>query len=320
MDTTIAYVLTANAESLYIQQLILSLYSLRRHNPDCRVVVVTDNSTAQHLSAIKHEDYKAEIIIESCPNKLTLQQKSRYLKTSLRRILSGNFLFIDTDTIICENISDIDHIPYDIAAVRDKHQPIETHPLKHEIFKWGKRVGWEIEPAAEYFTSGVMYVKDTTEAHNLYRQWHETWRNGIEHNINLDQPALGLANYKLGGVIHELSGEWNCQITDNGLKYLEKAKILHYFASMQKWDTWMELPFILRDSRILEEIREHNNSIPDNIKQMIATARQQFRDDVIIFSGRNVEICRLRLFRIFRRLYFRFPKLINGIDRIISAI
>lgn len=321
MKTKIVYVLVAEADSLYIQQLIVSIYSLRLHNESAHVTLVVDQDTAEILSKFPIREHNLEIKSVRCPESLTKQQRSRYLKTSLRQLISGDYLFIDTDTIICADLSEIDGISYDVAAVKDKHQSILTHPLKNEIVKWGGKVGWDIDVSTdEYFNSGVMYVKDSVPSKKLYDIWHRRWSEGISSGVNLDQPSLGLADRIAGGVIKELPGVWNCQITDNGLKYLTDAKIIHYFASMQKWDTSAELPYILRDSMILERIKKNGNQIPESVKGMIINARSQFRDDVIIFSGRNVEICRLRLFRIFRKLYFRFPKLIGNIDRIISSI
>jgi hypothetical protein len=44
-------------------------------------------------------------------------------------------------------------------------------------------------------------------------------------------PSLNQANYELNGIITELPGEWNCQISHNGLPYLHHAKIIHYYAT-----------------------------------------------------------------------------------------
>lgn len=49
--------------------------------------------------------------------------------------------------------------------------------------------------------------------------------------INYDQPSLAKANELMGCKICKLDDIWNCQINANGLPFLSKAKIIHYFAS-----------------------------------------------------------------------------------------
>ncbi|MDR2786189.1 MAG: hypothetical protein LBB83_09780 [Treponema sp.] len=44
-------------------------------------------------------------------------------------------------------------------------------------------------------------------------------------------PSLNQANYELNNIITELPGEWNCQISHNGLPYLHNARIIHYYAT-----------------------------------------------------------------------------------------
>jgi len=66
MNTTIVYILTSSDKDIYIEQLWLSLYSLRLHNPEVRVVLLTDDSTEvslvgdrakirQYLSEVKND-------------------------------------------------------------------------------------------------------------------------------------------------------------------------------------------------------------------------------------------------------------------------
>lgn len=319
MFTKIVYVVVGSEENLYVQQLLLSLYSLRKYNINAEVLITTDTSTSQYLKTIDLEPYNVKIIEVECPKRLTAQQQSRFIKTSLRKIVNGDYLFIDTDTIICGDLSEIDKVPYDIAAVKDKHLSIKAHPKRSDIIDWAKKVDWIIQPETDvYFNSGIFYVKDTAIAHSVYDEWHKTWKKGIEHNLNIDQPSLGYANYKNGGIIKELGGEWNCQITDNGLNYLSEAKIIHYFASMQKWDTPAELPYKLRDKHYLELIKQNDNTIPEEIKRLVDKPKCQFQEKLTIISGINEEIVQLRIFRIARRIYAKWPNIIKSFDNVIK--
>jgi hypothetical protein len=66
-------------------------------------------------------------------------------------------------------------------------------------------------------------------------------------------PALNQANYELDNIITELDGEWNCQISHNGLPFLFNAKIIHYYATSL---VSFEPPYTLASNHILWSIKE----------------------------------------------------------------
>lgn len=321
MTTKIVYVLTSDHTDCYLQQAIISIHSLRMYHPDATVIVVVDMSTYNSLTGDREMlmKYASEIKIVECPSHYTKHQCSRHIKTSLRHYIDGDYLFIDTDTIITDSLEEIDQFDFVVGAVLDKHILLENHPKKYDIKKWAFIAGWNIESEnMPYFNSGVMFVKDTPEAYEFYDKWNLAWANSILKGVNLDQPALGKILSENNLKITEMNGIWNCQITDNGLRFLSNAKIIHYFASMQQWDTSEEIPYYFRDSVVCEILKKEHNLIPPKIRYEILHAKRAFKDRCIILTGRNLDLMETRLFRGVKWLYFNHYRVYDCLNRFVD--
>lgn len=228
MRTKIVYCIISSENDCYLEQLVLSIYSLRKKNNKVYIEVVTDNATCESLVGWRKAlhsivDY---INIVEIPQKYNKVQCSRFLKTNLRNIVSGDFLFIDTDTVICSKLNGIDYFQGDILLVADCNGNVKL--TENATIAKCQKAGFEDMANKPYFNSGVMLVKDTAANHEFYEQWFLNWEKSISNGVNLDQPALNYTNYKNGCIIRELDGGWNCQIYFNGWEYLSKSKILHY--------------------------------------------------------------------------------------------
>lgn len=318
MNTKIVYVLVSDKEDNYLEQAIVSLFSLRLHNPAAEVVLVVDDITFENLSNERGEIKKFVTSIKhiSCPSEYDKKQRSRYLKTSLREIVKGDYLFIDTDTIICRDLSDIDNLSCDIGAVKDKHLYLDNHPMKNLVRQWAQKVNWTIDENV-YYNSGVLYVKDTKKAHALYTEWHRIWKKSTKQGLNLDQPSLGKAISETKISITEIDGSWNCQISDNGLKYLYDARIIHYFASVQFEDKDEEIVYLFRNPKILNEVRNNKYILSEDIKTRISNPKREFQNKVAILSGRNADVVETCVYRSIRRLYFKNRGIFNFIEKLI---
>lgn len=228
MNTQIIYSIISSEQDHYLEQLILSIYSLRMHNPKVYVVVVTDNSTVSTFtgwrSCIKEMINHLQVI--PIPKEYNQMQRSRYLKTNLRKFIKGNYLFIDTDTIICGSLEEIDNIDADMALVADCNGNLLLD--EQSVVDRCHIAGFNNMNNQPYFNSGVMFVRDTIAAHKLYTEWFTQWQHSLNKGVSLDQPSMNYANIQVGKLIKELSGIWNCQIFFKGWMFLPKAKIIHY--------------------------------------------------------------------------------------------
>ena len=233
MRTKIVYVLVSQETDYYYEMFLLSHYSLRLRHPkgDAEVVLVMDTDTHQRLV-----DKKAPVlddvtpVVVRIPEEYNVMQRSRYLKTSLRQRVEGDFLFLDTDTLVCEKLDDTDSFDVDIAMVADLHCLHETGLSTIERCKQAR---FDHPEEYAYYNSGVIYCKECNSSRLLFKKWHEVWKQSASLGINYDQPALWKANHSVGGTIQELCGTWNCQVVSPlHAEYLQRSKILHYFVSV----------------------------------------------------------------------------------------
>lgn len=276
MKTQIVYVVVSDTSDYYLEQTLLSIYSLRLYHKETRVFLVVDEPTNNSITERRAEirSYADEIICIKVPSEYTKVQSSRFLKTSLREFIIGDFLFIDSDTLITGKLDEIENLECDIACVADKHIPIKRHPMKSMILSRAKILDSILDEESVYFNSGVIYCRDNQKVHNFYKEWHKQWKQSAAKNVNADQPALAKVN-SIYNIVTELNGIWNCQLTDNGLKYLMDAKIIHYFASTS--DGHIISPYRFYQDEIYEEIKK-TGFIPDRIKDIIKDPKREFDD------------------------------------------
>lgn len=288
MKTKIVFAVTGGINDIYIPQAMLAAYSARKANPNSFIILVVDQDTAKVIdrSLPKIKDYLNDIVIIKTPDGMSGMHKSRYIKTSLRQHIEGDFLYIDTDTIVTSSLSEIDNVTFDVAAVLDRHSVVGSHEFKKSIIKDIEPLGMNIADLRnKYFNSGVMYVKETPTAHKFYEKWHYNWQKSLNYGKGIDQPPLALANKQCGYPIGELDGIWNCQLSDNFLNYLSDAKILHYFASNKR------SPYKLYDDKIFKTILK-TGDISDKLKERLEHPKNLFQDRHVLAYGYDVPYLR----------------------------
>lgn len=296
MKTKIVYTVISGDSDIYLPQTMVAAYTARRYNPNASIIIVTDYATNlvinTRLSAIK--GYVSDIIVVDIPTELNKMQRSRYLKTTLRHHVKGDFLYVDTDTIITGDLSEADNLNVEIGAVLDRHTKMEEHVFKKKIESEISVVGLQIRDLRNcYFNSGVMYVKDTQTAYELYDLWYKYWDGSRKQGISIDQPALAKANKDCNYPIQELSGIWNCQLQDNFVNYLSNALILHYFASAKS------SPFLLYDDDIFKSILE-NGEIPEMLVSKLEKPKEFFVKNHLLVYGKDILFYRTHLYAIFK--------------------
>ena len=264
----------------------MSLFTLRKHNPEIRVYFVTDTRTCLFLSGhiLDTLGSYAEVISLDVPPEFNTEQLcSRYLKTSVRKLISGDFIFLDCDTIVCRPFSLDDFKGIDIGMVADLNISL---PLSDEktLLKC-KNAGFPDLQGVPYYNSGFFFVKDVPFAYRFFETWHQLWRESILRGCFYDQPALCETNRQLGFPIQELSGKWNCQIKFSGsLRCLNDAIVLHYFAADGSANRSFHVEELLR--------RVRDNGIDSTVEVILNSSSEalsaffcQQSDSVLRFIG-----------------------------------
>ena len=231
MKTKLVYVLTCAPEGNYIEQALMSIWSARYHNPDAHIVLLTDDKTDLLLTSKRGElmNYVTDKIVVPFENEcLSMMYRSRWIKTSVRELVAGDFLFIDCDTIVCRSLSDVDSFECEVGAVLESHLLVEDFGdgLRKAATDANRRIGVDLDAEKEYFSSGVLYVKDTPQTHSLYHHWHECWLESIQLGLPIDQPSLAKSNREAGHIIRKIPDTYNCILfTQN--TFTDNAQILH---------------------------------------------------------------------------------------------
>lgn len=314
MKTKIVYSVVCSEQDFYLEQTLMSVYTLRLHNKDANVSLVVDESTKDTIKGKRAEilRYIDEVISVSVPSNYSKVQRSRFLKTSLREHVKGDYLFVDSDTLITASLEEADNFQFEIGATADKHVNIGKHPMQYFLGQCSKVAGFTLNIDAPYFNSGVFYVKDTPRTHEFYREWHRVWQETVAKGINSDQASLAKTNEMMGFVIEDIGGEWNCQLTDNGLRFLKDARIIHYFASTAKKS--IVSPYTFYQQEIYTKIKE-NGGLPEEIVNIITDPKKAFTEQCQIITKDDIPLMKSAM----HTVYELHPKLfvyLNNIARL----
>ena len=131
MKTKLVYVLVSSKEDFYWEQCLISVMSARYQMPQAQIYLVCDDKTNDSLYGIREEikQFITKLIVIPFDNNVEKVRRSRILKVTLRKIINGDFLYIDCDTLITHSLDDIDNFSFSLAAVLDGHCIFKKHPM-----------------------------------------------------------------------------------------------------------------------------------------------------------------------------------------------
>ncbi len=228
----IAYVLCTDKPD-YFHVLAASATLTRAAIPHCTMVCVMDRKTRKTAAAAKIplSDWIDEIVVVRTPHRKPLL-KSRYLKTTLRSHLTGDFLYLDIDAIVVdpEVATALECGCIAASQNRDHADHAGTFPenIGRSIYE---PLGWRW-PFLPYVNSGVMLCRDNGPCHDLFRRWHELWNEQVRTTgHHLDQPALNRAISEAPSSLKLMPPAFN-QPVDAGPQFENGAWVYHYYLSV----------------------------------------------------------------------------------------
>lgn len=314
------YVLVSKPEDNYYEQLLISATSLRMHNPAAYITVLVDNKTDETLHGTLRgqiREIAQRIIVVDFDDAINNVKRSRYLKTTMREHLDGNFLFIDCDTVVCEQIN-LEEFNIEFGAVYDGNSEWYYHNIQRDECNTMAAKGYII-PDNDYYNSGVIWCKDTKQTHEFYRRWHELYLECNKLGIGEDQPSFNITNQEMGKFICRLDNSWNCIAMLGGISCLSDSKIIHYAAYKHDNDPNAH-PYILGDKRVLDEVKQ-NNGITDKIKNLIDNPRSAFYPSAIIaYQSKRYFVFKSSVFSAINRIYEKSPSVFNFVNRRLGIV
>ena len=156
----IVYVVTSAGQDLYSAMTRVSVASLRLTNPSVKVVVVCDTETDRALRAGKDpllDEVDEWSAFETPPAPPVF--RNRFLKTSLRQRIEGSYLFLDSDTIVRDDLAAIFAMPGDMAAAPNHSKEEKAG----QIWEGDRRImdkNW-FWARYTYFNGGVVCARHT---------------------------------------------------------------------------------------------------------------------------------------------------------------
>ena len=299
MNTQIIYTLVSSERDCFLEELWVSLYSLRLFHPEASVKVLVDEPTKAYMARFpKLCDMITDIVVVPVPEKYNAKQRSREIKTTVRNVIDGAYLFIDTDTVVCKPLDAIDNLTCDIAAVPDGHLPLTelmfppTEGIK-SIF------GVDISGSEYWFNSGVMFVADNDTARAFYKSWNKNWTfSCFQKGNSQDQPALSVTNKEFGGLTTRLDDIYNAQVAMS-LKYFADAAIVHWwhmsFIENQDYSPYFSL-------QVYKEVKE-NGGITPHVEELIRNCKQSFVSPTMPVGKEHIYFLFSPAGKIFNRIY-----------------
>lgn len=318
MKTRIVYVLVSDSDDYYYEQTLISAWSARYWNPNMRILCVVDELTDATLKENRTallEIIDEKIVVnlsEGGTAKYTRKERSRMLKTNLRSYVDGDILYVDTDTIVCGSLAEVDAFQIPFGAVDDSHSQFDPALCSDPVVHRAKLLGYDVSSAKNYFNSGVMYMKDTEEVHAFTDKWHALYMKGQKMGLSFDQPSFISIN-NVQNLITPLDGIYNCQILNGGLPYLADAKILHYYDVIGN-----KTFFALSDPAFLSKTKKCGN-LTEEDKLKIIAAKRQIQGEYVLVHGNSLRYWHSSLRHLFLNNLPAF-KFLEFISRIIRRL
>lgn len=283
MKTQIVYNVISSEKDYFLEELWVSVYSLRQFHPNTRVVVMTDAPTGARIeSRPTLVSLISEVVIIQMPKGYNNDCRAREIKTNIRNLIDGDFLFIDTDTVICKPLDEVDDLPVkNLAMVPELHGPFKNHFCYESTYQDVIRIfGTDCSDSYYWFNSGCMFVRDNESTRRFFADWKKNWTfSAFEKKENSDQRALLKTDHDYGYIIESLPDVYNCQVALS-IQYFFDAKIVHFWHMRANFTSDMNYsPFTNKE--IYKQVRK-DNSISQSSADTIIHCKSSFRTPSMI--------------------------------------
>ena len=293
--------------------------------PDSEIIFLVDDKTeltfTEENKRLSLKNYASKIIPIAFEPEVPNIDRSRLIKTSIPQYVDGSFLYIDCDTIICDDLSDIESTQATTAGVLDGHCLLDEHIHKKYFLQRDKKLGFSGTKKAGYNINGglILAKADTPEQKeqtvSFFREWNQCWKySAYQKKDKHDQSALNEANFRTGLKMQLLDGKWNCQLSHGGLAFLQNAKIIHYYSSEFSGKNY--IPYYKLAEKSLQQKIKETGEIPQEIKNMILSPKFQFNKVHLINDKRIVSIMQSAIIFTIADIKIKIPWLFNILESI----
>jgi hypothetical protein len=257
----VVFTVTSEGKDRWSAMTRLAIACVRATNPDLFVVVACDDESDRLLRRagdplVEAADRWVATTIPPGDPKF----RNRFVKTSVRAIVDGPLLLIDSDVVVRRDLTRIFSLSADVACARNHSLDTYAKQIWQGDAAILDTMGWTTSQEV-YFNAGVVYLNDTLNARLFSVEWQRLWLLSCSKcQAYRDQPAFNAALYNTKPKILVLSDKFNAQFKKRPSS-VSGALLWHYYA------TWPE-PFTTFEVAIQDIVR--GGQLP-NVRELIAS-------------------------------------------------
>jgi hypothetical protein len=227
----VVYAVTGAGNDRFSAMTRISIFSLRRFNPKCRVTVAFDSISLRNLLSVGDPLLQeTDAVLEVPTPEGGPEFRNRFVKTTLRSCVSGPFLFMDSDTLVRGDIGEIFLPNAEIKGCLNHSIDNILWQIQQKDRETLDLMNWNIWKSC-YINGGIIYYSDSEKSRQFANQWHEYWLASYRKTGSCkDQPALNAALASIVPSFKLLSCKYNAQIKSNSSSAVD-ASVWHYYAS-----------------------------------------------------------------------------------------
>lgn len=316
----VVFAITSSGNDFYSAMTRVAVASLRVSNPDLYLMLVCDHESDKAMR-LADDPLMGEVdkwlMVETPPGEAGF--RNRYIKTRLRSLLQGPFLFLDSDIFVRCDLSDVFEIDCDIAGACNHSRRTFDEQVWAEDRAMLEAMGWKVGKEV-YLNGGVLFFNDTIMARCFADEWHQRWLESSDVKYYRDQPALNSALHEIKPKLTILQNSLNAQLRMSpAVSY--NAKVWHYYSI--KNDSPATL-FELRVQRLLSGEGLRKKEVVEMTKNFHPWRRSTVLDDFAAsriigrnsFDGWEAAWLRRELWQHVRKNVY---SLLSQINRVISS-
>lgn len=239
---TFLYVLVTGPQDRYADMTAISAVFVRNVHPGCKIVVLCDISSMRHMTIVGHSLLSlADEVISLEANVENVQSRHAYLKSRMRMIVVGDFVYLDGDTIVVKPLDWIFRSPDPMALVPDPDNKYGDK-LPSRVMDYYRDCDWSFPHSVHNLNTGVLFCRDCLEA----RRFSDVYVKAVDeiHAKGLDiweQLVFMKALEVWDGDYFILPECFNAQVSINPASGID-AYIWHFNISNEQVHhvTWLE--------------------------------------------------------------------------------
>ena len=229
----VVYALTSSGRDFFSAMTRISATAVRITNPKATIVLACDD---QSVAAMRHSRDplldEVDELITCCTPAGDCVFRNRFVKTQLRCLFDGAFLFLDSDTLVRDDISKVFFLDADIACARNESGDVVERQLRARDKSILSTMRWSHRQDV-FVNGGVIFCNDTLGAAGFFYDWHRKWLSSCRFTKHFcDQPALNAAIFATKPRLEILPHRFNAQFKVTPAT-ASNATIWHFYSSFR---------------------------------------------------------------------------------------